>query len=164
MGFNYQQPYIVVCACIAREGKILLVKENHYPDAGKWNFPGGKLDFGEDPVSGVSREAREETGLDYAPTALLGIHSIYRNDIEGGIHAFRIGFLGEAYGEISIPISSSPKELAEVADYRWFTPDEILNLPDKDMRYLDIKIIITAYKNNVRYPMDIINHHVQRAP
>lgn len=40
-------------------GRFLLAKE----DNGKWEFIGGGLDHGEDPVACLKREIREETGL-----------------------------------------------------------------------------------------------------
>jgi 8-oxo-dGTP diphosphatase len=43
--------------------------------AGQWTLPGGGLDFGEDPVDGVLRELREETGLLGAVGELLGVRS-----------------------------------------------------------------------------------------
>jgi ADP-ribose pyrophosphatase YjhB (NUDIX family) len=47
------------------------------PDAGagRWMLPGGGLDFGEDPVDGVLRELREETGLTGIVDGLLGVRS-----------------------------------------------------------------------------------------
>jgi ADP-ribose pyrophosphatase YjhB (NUDIX family) len=43
--------------------------------AGQWTLPGGGLDFGEDPVDGVLRELREETGLVGTVRELLGVRS-----------------------------------------------------------------------------------------
>lgn len=40
--------------------KFLLVQE----DNGKWELPGGGLDWGEKPTDGVRREVKEEMGLD----------------------------------------------------------------------------------------------------
>lgn len=46
-----------------QDGKILLVKESANL-SGKWELPGGGLDFGEDPRTGLEREVEEEMGLD----------------------------------------------------------------------------------------------------
>lgn len=44
-----------VLACRRREGK---------PDAGKWEFPGGKVEPGETPGEALARELREELNVD----------------------------------------------------------------------------------------------------
>jgi len=45
--------------------KFLLVKE----DNGKWELPGGGLDWGESPQEGVAREIKEEMGLNVVSIA-----------------------------------------------------------------------------------------------
>jgi 8-oxo-dGTP diphosphatase len=53
---------VTVKGLCVRGGKILLLKET--PDiSGKWEMPGGGLDFGESIPAGLEREIREETGL-----------------------------------------------------------------------------------------------------
>jgi 8-oxo-dGTP diphosphatase len=58
-------------------GDALLLCRIAGPDiaAGLWTLPGGGLDFGEDPVDGVLRELREETGLIGTVGELLGVRS-----------------------------------------------------------------------------------------
>lgn len=42
---------------------------------GWWTLPGGGLEFGEHPETGMIREVEEETGLIVVPESLLGINS-----------------------------------------------------------------------------------------
>jgi 8-oxo-dGTP diphosphatase len=59
-----------------RDGTVLLTRVSAKgPGGGLWTLPGGGLRFGEDPVAGVTREVREETGYDVELGALIGIHS-----------------------------------------------------------------------------------------
>lgn len=45
---------------VDKAGRFLLAKE----DNGKWEFLGGGLDHGEDPIVALRREVKEETGLE----------------------------------------------------------------------------------------------------
>ena len=56
-------PLPVVCAVIARDGRILLAQRpGHKHLALKWEFPGGKVEPGEQPEAALVREIREELG------------------------------------------------------------------------------------------------------
>lgn len=49
--------------------KVLLVRKSLSDPShpGKWEVPGGRMDFGEDVDDHIRREIREEVGLDIAP-------------------------------------------------------------------------------------------------
>jgi 8-oxo-dGTP pyrophosphatase MutT (NUDIX family) len=161
MSFSYSQPYIVVGAFIERAGKILLIQENHPPDKGKWNLPAGKLDFGENPLAAARREAFEEAGIDFTPSAILGIHSVYRKDTPGEIHALRIVFAGKSSGEVSLDHGEAVDGIAEIADHKWLTPAEILAMDDVLLRYHDVKKLVQDYLDNKRYPLELVDHIIQ---
>ncbi len=62
----------VVCALIERKKLILLAQRpahKHLPL--KWEFPGGKVERGEDPAAAIVREIREELGCDVLITQAL---------------------------------------------------------------------------------------------
>lgn len=56
----------VFSGVVLKDGKVLLVQrdEKECPEAHlKWEFPGGKVDFGETPQESIVREIYEETGV-----------------------------------------------------------------------------------------------------
>jgi 8-oxo-dGTP diphosphatase len=63
-------------AWVERGDAVLLCRISS-PDvaAGQWTLPGGGLEFGEDPDTGVLRELSEETGLVGTVGELLGVRS-----------------------------------------------------------------------------------------
>lgn len=65
-------PVPVVCAVIEREGRVLIAQRP--PDKLlplKWEFPGGKVEPGEDPPAAIVREIREELGCTVTVTRAL---------------------------------------------------------------------------------------------
>jgi ADP-ribose pyrophosphatase YjhB (NUDIX family) len=60
-------------AAILREGRLLLVKRLRPPEAGCWNLPGGKVDFGERVEAAVAREVAEEIGVSVKLLRPLGV-------------------------------------------------------------------------------------------
>ena len=57
------QPEIVVAAaCIHRDGSYLVARRK----SGKWEFPGGKREDGEDVRACLKREIKEELGIEIA--------------------------------------------------------------------------------------------------
>ena len=53
---------VTIKGLCVRDGKVLLVREGEKL-SGKWELPGGGLDFGEDIREGFEREIQEEMGL-----------------------------------------------------------------------------------------------------
>lgn len=68
---------LVVGAAIVRHGTVLAARRR-YPDevAGRWEFPGGKVDDGEPPEAALVREIDEELGLTIRVDRWLGAASV----------------------------------------------------------------------------------------
>jgi len=151
----FTQTFGVVGAIIEKEGKILLVKEaKKKRDTGKWNHPAGWIELGEDPIEGVKREVKEETGLDFTPTHILGIYSLVRKDLKPIHHPIKIIFIGDISDE-------ETKELSDdVSEKKWFTPEEIENMDSNTLRDLDIKQMVKDYFEGKRYPLELLTHTI----
>ena len=72
----YLDPKLAVGTIISDEhSRVVLVKRAIEPGYGKWVFPGGYVDRGEEVQAAAVREAREETGLEVRLDRLINIYS-----------------------------------------------------------------------------------------
>jgi len=103
---------LVVGAAIVRSGTILTARRL-WPEAaaGRWEFPGGKVEPGESAEAALEREIREELGCDVELTGWLdGAAAI------GERHELRVATARLVAGE------PTPHEHDLV---RWLAPDEL---------------------------------------
>jgi len=72
----YLDPKVAVGTIIRDErGHLVLVRRAIEPGYGKWVFPGGYVDRGEEVIVAARREAREETGLEIRIDRLINVYS-----------------------------------------------------------------------------------------
>src|ERR1700678_4574642 len=72
--------HVVAGAVMDAEGRVLIAQRpsgKHM--AGGWEFPGGKLEPGEERLAGLARELREELGISLIgiPQPLIRVHHAY---------------------------------------------------------------------------------------
>ncbi len=127
-------PTPVVCALIEREDRLLVAQRPaHKLLALKWEFPGGKVEPGEDPAVAIVREIREELGCAVEITRALArfTHDYGTVVIEMIPFACRL-----AQG------SPEPQPLEHVA-LAWPTLDEIKAF---DLAAADLPIVATLQR------------------
>jgi 8-oxo-dGTP diphosphatase len=118
------RPFVGVGAIIVDNGRVALIKRGHAPALGEWSLPGGAMEVGETVREAVVREAREETGLIVEPRELLGVFDRVLRDPEDRVryHYVLIDFL-------CVPVGGELKAGGDAAEARWFTAEEISELP-----------------------------------
>jgi len=115
---------------VDKNSRILLAKRGIEPFKGGWNIIGGFLDYGEEPMEGLKREVKEETGVNCEITGLICMH------------ADTYGKNGPALINISFTVkllSDKIEPLDDVSELKWF---DINSLPrdipfESDCRILD---------------------------
>jgi 8-oxo-dGTP diphosphatase len=118
----------VVAALIVQKGKILVCQRTkHQTMPLKWEFPGGKIEEGEQPRSALRRELDEELGID----ATIGDEAArIRHEYKSGNSVeLRFFVVREYRGEIENRIFK---------DLQWANPAE---LPSFDFLEADLKLV-----------------------
>mgnify|MGYP006421381643 FL=1 len=124
---NKKQLTAVIALIKNKEGKILLQQRNDPAIAtahGKWEFPGGKIDFGESPEEALIRECQEEIGCDVLIKKILPqIQSkVWARAGGNQIHVIVMCYEAQI-------VSGNPRPMdQEVSDVNWFTKQEIKKL------------------------------------
>ena len=103
----------------ADDGRLLLVKRGHAPEAGRWSLPGGKVQAGESDPQAVVREVREETGLWVEPGRLIG--TVERPGPGGAIYDISDYAATVSGGNLSAG--------DDAGDARWIDPRDLDHLP-----------------------------------
>lgn len=117
-----QKAPLLVTAAVIQDGNEILIAQrqmNHAIEGGKWEFPGGKVEFGENPEACIEREIKEELNLEVEAEKLLGISSHVYEEAPGPLHVVLLFYQCRLKGA-----RSSVKHLA-VEDTRWITNNQI---------------------------------------
>lgn len=121
-----ETPLVGVGAVVHADGKFLLVRRANEPGKGLWSVPGGLVEVGEKIRDAAKREVEEETGIKVEVGRLIDVLENIVFDEEGRVkfHYILIDFEAKPISEKLEIITSS-----EVLEARWFTPEEMKNLP-----------------------------------
>ena len=111
---EYANSAPAVQALVVRDGRVLLARRAIDPGAGKWDLPGGFLDEGEDPLEGLRRELREETGLEVELGAFFGAR------LDPYEHRSVLGLTW-----LATPLGGEPRPADDVASLEWFDPVDL---------------------------------------
>lgn len=120
---SYKPPCSVVTCFLQAEDKFLVLQRAREDiQYGLWGIPGGKLQDGEEPRIGMTRELYEETGIHFSASNLILMNSaISHTDCDGeyGLYLFY------AITKNKKIILNPSEHLA----FKWVSLDEFIKLP-----------------------------------
>lgn len=114
---------VVAAAFLRGDGRYLMHRRPpHKQHGGLWEFPGGKVEYGEEPVNALIRELVEELGVTVGAAALRP-KAFAQSKVSPDRTSVVILLytLSEWLGE--------PRALEHGATIAWWTPTEISSLP-----------------------------------
>lgn len=110
--------HTVTAAVIQRNGHVLIAQRpTEGLLGGMWEFPGGKLQPGEDLASCLQREIREELDVEIAVGSSIGVYQHAYTHFRVTLHAFRCSLL-----------NGEPQKLAHRA-LQWAAPQDLPAYP-----------------------------------
>jgi 8-oxo-dGTP diphosphatase len=116
---------IVAAAVVTKRSTVLLTQRKPGKHlAGTWEFPGGKVEPGEDPRHALVRELREE----------LGVEARVGDALEVTWHRYPEHTVLLLFFEAAFARGSPPPKPIDVAALRWASPEELgsLEMPPAD--------------------------------
>lgn len=120
-------------ACIDyRDGKLLVAKRINKGDmGGRWEFPGGKMEEGEDYTCAIRREMQEEFGCDTEVYQKLATGSFIHKGVECSVTAYRVKLLNDGINK--------PFTFTEHTEAKWVPVNQIktLSFVDSDLKIFD---------------------------
>ncbi len=111
--------YVAAAALIDADGRVLVTQRPAgKAHAGKWEFPGGKVEAGETPEQAVNRELREELGLEPCERCLQPFS--FTSFAYPDFHLFMPLYLCRQWDGFAMP--------KEGQGIKWLFPSEIVKL------------------------------------
>jgi 8-oxo-dGTP diphosphatase len=124
---------LVVAAAIVHAGRVLSCRRTGPPAlAGRWEFPGGKVESGEDEPSALRRECCEELELEIVVGARLG-GDVVLGDVAVPGGSIRIRVYWATLATASEPVLHDHDEI------RWLAPSALF-----DVHWIDADLGLVA--------------------
>ncbi|GAA2035941.1 (deoxy)nucleoside triphosphate pyrophosphohydrolase [Agromyces tropicus] len=105
---------------------------------GRWEFPGGKVEAGEDPRSALRRELREELGIDVEIGELIDRSATQVGDLAIDLATYEARLIGAR------PVQSTDHDLLD-----WLRPDQLGQVAWADPDLPAVAVLRARYANEM---------------
>jgi len=122
---------LVAAAVLVERGRVLLTQRKAGTHlAGAWEFPGGKVEAGEDPRDALRRELWEELGIRASVGEVVDVTFHRYDDADKAVLLL--------FFDASRDSGSPDPRAVEVADFRWAAPGDLAphDFPPADVEVL----------------------------
>ena len=134
---KYKTPSLTVDAIVKKGQQLLLIKRKNPPFQNYWAFPGGFVDYNENPLKSVLRELLEETSLIGKNPKLINIYGDPKRDPRK--HIITIAY------SVDVTDFSKMKAMDDAKDCKFFDIKELKE--NLDIFAFDHKEIFLEYIN-----------------
>lgn len=113
---------LLVTAAVIQDGETFLIAQRRSYDRiepNKWEFPGGKVEFGETPEVGLAREIKEELNLEIEVGALIGISSHLYDESEQPVHVVLLCY------HCKLKVAKTELRHLAVQDSKWIRTEDL---------------------------------------
>lgn len=144
---------LVVSVSILNDEEVLIIKENKPTAFDKWNFPSGRIEYGEDILNAARREVKEETGFDVKLNNTTGIYN-FISSTNNQVILFH--FTGEVTG------GSLNLEEDGILDSKWIKLNDLMKFDNIEIREASVlkKIVDNLLKENL-YSISIYSENLR---
>lgn len=117
-------PIVAVGGIVVKRGKVLLVRRGREPNRNLWSLPGGAVRLGEGLKGALTREIKEECGIEVEVEEVVEVLDRVHSDQEGRVryHYVIIDFLASWRAGHLTPAS-------DILEARWLDPAALKELP-----------------------------------
>jgi 8-oxo-dGTP diphosphatase len=137
---------LVVSVSIIRDDEVLMIKENKSTARDKWNFPGGRIEYGEDILHAACREVKEETGYNVGLQATTGVYQ-FLSQTNSQVLLFH--FTAEIRG------GHLNLQEEEISDSAWVKVSDLEKCSHEGLR--ETKVLMQIIDNLVKEKLHSIN-------
>jgi 8-oxo-dGTP diphosphatase len=137
---------IGVGVIVRHEGRVLLGRRLAPPGANTWQFPGGKLEFGETVEACAARETLEEAGIVIGDLA----RGPYTSDVFGRDEAHYVTLFVVAALISGVPEVREPTKCTHWSWYRWGALPRPLFQPIESLLATGFSLVETPQRSRRR--------------